>query len=193
LECSFHVLLSLPEKGGSTLKTRAKKAGIVSDLNERFARAKGAVLAEFSGLSVEEMTSLRVTLRKSDVDFKVLKNTLARQAAEGTPSASLASGLKGQVGVALGYDDPVALAKAVLDFAKSREDRFRVRMGVIEGKPCDAAQLKAVASLPSREVLLGQMAGTFQAPVQKMAGLLMNTVTRFAYALEALKERKAQA
>jgi len=137
------------------------------------------------------MANFRVSLRKSGLDFKVVKNTLARQAVAGTAAEPLRDSLTGQVGVALGYDDPVALAKSVFDFAKARDGKFSVRAGVIEGKACDATTLKSVATLPSREVLLGQMAGTFQAPTQKLAGLLANTVNRFAFALHALKEQKA--
>lgn len=137
------------------------------------------------------MAEFRVSLRKSGLDFKVVKNTLARQAVEGTAAEPIRESLTGQVGVALAYDDPVVLAKSVFDFAKPRAERFSVRMGVIEGKACDATTLKAVATLPGREVLLGQMAGAFQAPTQKLVGLMANTVNRFAFALHALKEQKA--
>jgi len=166
---------------------------IVADLADRFNRATGAIVAEFRGLSVEEMRGFRGALRKADLDFKVVKNTLARRAVAGTPVEPIRDGLSGQVGVALGYDDPVVLAKSVLEFAKANDEKFRVRLGVIEGKPCDAAMLASVAKLPGRDVLLGQVAGMFQAPGQKLAGLLANTVNRFAFALHALKEKKEAA
>ena len=88
-------------------------------------------------------------------------------------------------------DDPVVLAKTVMDYAKTKADKFTVKAGMIKGKLCTAEQLKAVAALPSREILLSQMAGAFQAPAQKLAALMANTVTRFAFALEALKAKKA--
>lgn len=130
-------------------------------------------------------------MKKANLEFKVVKNTLARRAAADTAVEPLVENLKGQVAVSLGYDDPIALAKSVMDYAKAREENFSVRMGIIEGKLCDAAQLKAVASLPGREALLGQMAAAMQAPAQKLAGLLANTVNRLAFALHALKEQKA--
>ncbi len=182
---------SLPWKGGSVLKTKEEKAEIISDLKDRFTRAKGAVVAEYSGLTVENLTELRVSFNKSDLDFTVVKNTLARKALEGTPTALIHDSLTGQVAVAMGYDDPVVLAKAVLDYAKSKEETFKIRMGLIEGKVCNLDQLKSVALLPGRDVLLGQLAGVMQAPTQKLAGLMANTITRFAYALEALKAQKA--
>ncbi len=183
--------MSLPWKGGSALKTKAEKAEIIADLKDRFTRAKGAVVAEYNGLTVEDLTELRVLFNKSNLDFRVVKNTLARKALEDTPTALIKESLTGQVAVALGYDDPVVLSKTVLDYAKSKEDQFKVRMGVIEGEICSFDQLKAVALLPGRDVLLGKLAGAMQAPAQKLAGLMANTVTRFAYALEALKAQKA--
>lgn len=185
------VLVSLPWKGGSILKTKEEKAEIIADLKDRFTRAKGAVVAEYSGLTVEDLTELRVSFNKSNLDFRVVKNTLARKAVEDTSTALIRDSLTGQVAVALGYDDPVVLTKAVLDYAKTKEEQFKVRMGVIEGESCSLDQLKAVALLPGREVLLGTLAGAMQAPAQKLAGLMANTVTRFAHALEALKTRKA--
>jgi len=183
--------VSLPWKGGSILKTKEEKAKIIADLKDRFTRAKSAVVAEYSGLTVEDLTELRVSFNKSNLDFRVVKNTLARKAVEDTSTALIRDSLTGQVAVALGYDDPVVLTKAVLDYAKAKEEQFKVRMGVIEGKSCSLDQLKAVALLPGRDVLLGTLAGAMQAPAQKLAGLMANTVTRFAYALEALKAQKA--
>jgi len=147
-------------------------------------------VAEYKGLTVEDITNLRVSLKKTNLDFKVVKNTLAKRAAEGTALAKLGDSLSGQVGIAIGYDDPVALTKAVLDYAKTKPDKFNIRAGIIEGGLCGVEDLKSVASLPGREVLLGQIAGALQAPTQKMAGLLANTVTRFAFALEALRAQK---
>jgi len=182
---------SLSEKGGSTLKTREDKEQIVAGLKDRFERAKGAILAEYTGLTVEDITELRTSMKRANLEFKVVKNTLAKRAAADTSVEALVEGLKGQVALSLGYDDPIALAKSVMDYAKARENNFFVRKGIIEGKICDAMQLKAVASLPGREALLGQMAAAMQAPAQKLGSLLANTVNRLAFALHALKEQKA--
>jgi len=185
--------VSLPEKGGSTLKTKEQKSVIIGELKDGFSRAKGAIVTECKGLTVQEVTDLRVLLRKAGLDLRVVKNTLARRAVEDTPNAPIREELTGQVAVALGYDDPVVLAKSVLDYAKTNEAKFKIRSGVIEGQFCSAERLKAVASLPSREILLSQMAGAFQAPAQKLAALMANTITRMGWALEALKAKKAEA
>jgi len=185
--------VSLPEKGGSTLKTKEQKSAIIEDLKDGFSRAKGAIVTECSGMTVQEVTDLRVLLKKAGLDFRVVKNTLARRAVEDTPNVPIREDFTGQVAVALGYDDPVVLAKSVLDYAKTNEAKFKIRSGVIEGKACSAEKLKAVASLPSRDILLSQMAGAFQAPAQKLAALMANTITRMGWALEALKAKKAEA
>jgi len=177
-------------EGGSTLN-KAEKARVVEDLNSRFARAKGVVVAEYKGLTVAETNAMRGSLRDAGLEFSVVKNTLAKRAAEGTPCEPLRDTLKGPVGVALGFEDPVVLAKKVLEFAKTNE-LFRPMGAVIEGRACDVDSLKAVAALPAREVMLSQIAGLFQAPAQKTARLLQATVVRFGYALNALQAKREE-
>jgi large subunit ribosomal protein L10 len=150
------------------------------------------VLTDYKGLSVAEITELRESLRKEDVEYKVVKNTLARIASEGTPAEPAREHIKGPVGIALGYNDAAQVAKSPIEFAKTNE-KFEVLGGVIDGIYFDLAALKKVAELPSREVLLSMMAGTFNAPASKMVGLLNATVARLGYALNALKDQKAAA
>jgi large subunit ribosomal protein L10 len=97
----------------------------------------------------------------------------------------------GPTGLAFGYDDPVAAAKKVLEFA-AKNDKFKVKSGVIEGKLYSTDEIKEVSKLPSKTVLLSMLAGTFQAPATKLAGLLNATVVQLAYALEAVKNKKTQ-
>lgn len=169
---------------------KAQKQEQIDALREKLISAKAAILTDYKGLSVAEITALRNELRKSGLEYKVVKNTLAIRAAEGTDKSSLKEHLQGPTGLLLGFGDPVAPAKAITEFAK-KNDKLKVRAGVVEGQFADAAMLKSIASLPSREQLLSQMAAGFQAPATKMARLLSATVARLGYAFSALKEKKA--
>lgn len=159
-------------------------------LKEKFARAAGVVLTEYKGLTVEQMTDLRGALREADVEYRVVKNTLARIASDGTSLEHVRENFTGPVGVALTYGDVALMTKSVLEYAK-KNGTFKVTCGVIEGRPVSEAELQQIAALPPREVLLGVMAGTFQAPAAKLARLLEATVVRLGYALGALKEQKS--
>lgn len=167
-----------------------QKKVLIDELHGKFVSAKAAILTEYKGLTVAQITELRNELRKSQVEYKVVKNTLAIRAAAGTDKESLTSHLNGPTGLVLGFGDPVAPAKAIMEYAKKQE-KLKVRVGVVEGQFADMDALKAIASLPSREELLSRMAGTFQAPASKMARLLNATVAQLGYALSALKEKKA--
>lgn len=149
------------------------------------------VITEYKGMTVAEMNDFRNALRKSSIEYRVIKNTLARIASAETPIAPAKDNFAGPVGVALGYDDPVSVAKAVLDYAK-KNDKLKISSGIIEGELCDGAKLKSIALLPPREVLLGILAGCMQAPASKLARLLSATITQMGYALNALKEKRAK-
>jgi large subunit ribosomal protein L10 len=149
------------------------------------------VITEYKGMSVAEMNDFRDSLREASIEYKVIKNTLARIASEETPAAPARDSFTGPVGVALGYDDPVSVAKAVLDFAKKNE-KLKIMSGIIEGELLDAARLKSISQLPPREVLLSMLAGGMQAPSGKLARLLSATLTQMGYAMNALREKRAQ-
>ncbi|MCK4911705.1 MAG: 50S ribosomal protein L10 [Thermodesulfovibrionales bacterium] len=178
-------------KGGIKLD-KQQKAQAVEALKDRLTRAKGLVLTGYKGMTVGEITELREALRKDELEYKVVKNTLARIATEGTPAEPAKEHITGPIGMALGYTDAAQVAKSTIEFAK-KNDKFKVLGGVIEGAYCDAAAIKKIADLPSREVLLSMMAGTFNAPATKLAGLLNATVARLGYALSSLKDQKAAA
>lgn len=150
------------------------------------------MLTEYKGMTVAEVTEMRDALRAASIEFKVVKNTLARIASEGTPAASAKGSFKGPLAVAIDYGDPARVAKEVLAFSRKNE-KLKVMGGVLEGEFCDPARLKAFSELPPRDVLLGMMAGTMQAPAGKFAQLLVASVSRFAYAVNALKEKRAGA
>ena len=128
-------------------------------------------------------------LRGSSLEYSVVKNTLAKIASRDTCMDVAADSLKGPVGIAIGYDDPVLVLKKVLEFKKTNE-KFQIKGAVVEGKFCGPDAVKEIADLPSREILLSMLAGAFQAPMSKLAGALAATVTTFAYAMESLKSKK---
>ncbi|NOZ25759.1 MAG: 50S ribosomal protein L10 [Nitrospirae bacterium] len=173
------------------MKTRKQKAEELDALKERFQRAKGVVFTDYKGLTVAQISEMRRLLKASEIEYRVVKNTLARIAAEETPVAVAKDQFTGPVGIAIGYDDPVIVAKKVLEYAKQNET-FGVRGGVIEGKLVDLDALKSVATLPSRDVQLAMLAGAMAAPMSKMASLLQATIQRFGYALSALRDKKGQ-
>lgn len=140
-------------------------------------------------MTVAELTELRGILAKSSLEYRVVKNTLARIASQDTGIAAATAEFKGPVGVAIGYDDPVLVVKKLLEYAKTNE-KIKIKSAVVEGRLCSQGEIKEIAALPSREVLLSMLAGTLQAPLSKLAGALNATVTSFAYAVESLKSKK---
>jgi large subunit ribosomal protein L10 len=172
-----------------TLNKEEKKQ-MVSELQGKFEKAKGIIFTDYRGLNVEEITGLRNSLRSSDIEYRVVKNTLAKRAAEGTSVDIAKDVFLGPIGIAVSYDDPVVLAKKVLEFNKSN-NKLEVRGAVIEGSTCSPEQLKSIAALPPREVQLSMLVGAIQAPVSKLARLLNSTIAQFAYAMEALKNNKS--
>jgi len=172
----------------NTLK-REEKVRVVSELQDKFQRAKGIIFTDYRGLTVQEMSELRSKLRASALEYKVVKNTLAKRAAEGTPVESTVDVFSGPVGVAFGYEDPVILAKEVLEFVKTNE-KLKIKGGVIEGGVCNAKELDAISKLPPREVLMSIFVRTMQAPLVRFASALRATLLRFIYAMEALKQKR---
>jgi large subunit ribosomal protein L10 len=168
---------------------KEEKVRIVSELQSKFEKAQGIVFTDFRGLNVEEITGLRNSLRESAVEYRVVKNTLARRAAEGTSVEAARDVFEGPVAIAVSYDDPVVVVKKILEFSK-KNDKLEIKGGVIEGSACNVDQLKKIADLPSREVQLTMLVGAMQAPLRNLAGALNATVARFAFALEALRKQK---
>ncbi len=168
---------------------KEEKIRVVSELHEKFEKAKGVVFTDYRGLNVEEITGLRDSLRSAALEYRVIKNTLAKRAAEGTTLDALSDIFSGPLGLAIGYDDPVLLVKKVLEFNK-KNDKLEIKGGIVEGAVCSLEQMKVVSELPPKEVQLAMLAGAMQAPATKLAGLLNSTVTQFAYAIEALKNKR---
>jgi large subunit ribosomal protein L10 len=142
-------------------------------------------------MTVSELSELRQILRENKFQYKVVKNTLARIASEGTPVSIAKDSFKGPMGIAISYDDPILTVKKVLEYSKKNE-KLKVKGAIIEGKMCDPDELKVVAEMPPRSVLLSMLAGCFAAPLTKMANALNATIAKFAYVLEAVKNKKSE-
>lgn len=171
------------------LNLEAKKQ-LVEEIKERLQKIQGAVLADYRGLNVAEMTELRSKLREAGIEFKVLKNTLTRKAADEIGLEGLEPYLEGPTAIAFGIDDPVAPAKILSDFAKTHK-ALELKAGILENRVIDVKGIKALADLPSKEVLLAQVLAGMQSPMYGFAGSLQGVLRKFVYALDAVREKKA--
>ena len=168
---------------------REEKATSIAELREKLGDARGAVLTDFRGLSVAELTELRTLLRKNAVEYKVVKNTLAKLAVKETGLAELAPYLEGPTGIAISRGNPVAASKAVTTWAKGRQS-FSVKGGIVEGRVVGPREIADLADLPPREVLLARMAGAFQAPLAGLVQVLSASLRGLANVLEQVRQRK---
>jgi large subunit ribosomal protein L10 len=170
----------------------AAKAETIQEIRQRLDGATATVLTEYRGLTVQQLSELRKQLKAASAEYRVVKNRLARVAIEGSPLASLRPHLTGPIGVVIGRRDPAAVAKTLQGFARVNP-AFQVRVGVIHGQLLDPQGLKAVADLPSREVLRGQIVGVLQGPLAQLVGLLQAPQRELAFVLaERGKEAPAE-
>lgn len=170
-------------------KIRPDKVATVDEVKSRVDSTSTAVVTEYRGLTVAEISKLRRQLRTLNADFKVYKNTLVRRAISGTQVESLTEFLEGPTAIAFVDGDVSAVAKALRDFAKE-SPKLIVKGGVVDGKSLSFKDLAALADLPSRDVLLAQFAGLLASPLRTMAGLLKAVPQNFAYGLSALLDSK---
>jgi large subunit ribosomal protein L10 len=155
---------------------REDKQAVVAEISAQVARAQTIVLAEYRGIAVGDLTKLRAKAREQKVYLRVLKNTLARRAVEGTAFAALAEQMTGPLIYGIS-EDAVGAAKVVNDFARTN-DKLVIRSGAFEGKVLDKAEVQALANIPSREELLAKLLGVMQAPVSGFARALAALATK---------------
>ncbi len=170
-----------------SLNIEQKKA-VVAEVAEQFKAAQAAVLAEYRGLSVAQMTELRKKARQSQVYLRVVKNTLAERAVEGSTFEVLREQFSGPLALAISKD-PVAVAKLLSEFAKDNEP-LKIRIGAMSGKLMSLDQVQALAKLPSREQLLATLVGTLQAPITKFVRTLNEVPAKFVRTLAAVRDAK---
>ena len=153
--------------------TRAQKETSIDELRDRFGRAVSVIVADYRGLTVQQVEDLRVRLHDAEgqFEYRVAKNTLLRRAVEGSPAEGLVEHFQGPTSVAFSFEEPVALARVLVGYAKDNQ-AFEIKGGVLEGRAVDTQEIATLATLPSLPELRAKLLGLFQAPAQKIAAVL---------------------
>ncbi len=166
---------------------RNEKERLVAELKDKLAGATALYYTDFTGLNVKKMTDLRRRFRKAGVEYVVIKNTLALRAVN--ESGLAGERLKGPTGIVVGKD-AVAAAKVLTDFAREFEQKPEIKGGMLDGKSIDTAQVRKLASLPSREQMLAELGAGMQSPIASLIGAMNGLMGMFAGALEALRTQR---
>ena len=173
------------------------KIAVVAELKEHLASAKGAVLTGYRGLTVAQDTELRKSLRAAGVNYHVVKNTLLAIAAKDAGLDDLVPYLNGTTALAFSTEDAIAPAKVISEFIKKNKledkDVLVEKAGIVDGKVIGADDVKALANLPSREVLLAKLLGSMKAPISNTVGVLSGVIRNAVYVLDAVREQKEKA
>lgn len=169
--------------------TLNKKRAVVDEISLKMKAAKAMVFADYRGLTVEQDTEMRSALRKAGVDYKVVKNTLSRFAANQNNLSGLDTFFNGPTAMASSETDPVAPAKILSEYAK-KYDKLELKVGVVEGKIIDVEGIKSLANLPPREVLIAQVLGGLNAPISGLVNVLNGNLRGLVVALQAIADQK---
>jgi len=175
------------------MKTRKQKQEDLEALAEQFKNAHAAMLVSFKNMTVAKDQELRRQLRDAGVSYSVVKNTLARKAAAGTPLEPLADEFKGVTGVALSTTDPVGLSKAISKFTKANAEIFSFKVGLVEGKVLELKQVEAIANLPSREELVSKMLFLINAQAQRLVTVIQAVPRNLAVVMDQVRAQKEAA
>ncbi|MDH7499852.1 MAG: 50S ribosomal protein L10 [candidate division NC10 bacterium] len=167
----------------------AKKETEVKQLQERFRSAKTAILTDFRGLSVADMTALRNLLRKSNIEYRVIKNRLAKIAVQDTPFAGLDPLLSGPTAIALAREDPAAASRLLSQFVRTNE-HLGIRGGIIEGRLYRKEEILAIAELPPREILISQVVSAVASPLSGFLRVLRAPLVQLLGTLDAIRSQK---
>jgi large subunit ribosomal protein L10 len=169
---------------------KAQKTETVADLSQRFGRASMTLISEYKGITAADSTELRRRLRAVRGELRVAKNTLVRRAIRDTNFAGLDSQLGGPVGLIFSFEDPIAVAKAVTSFREAG-DRFKLRGGVIDGKPLSREEVQELANMPPKEVVMAQLLGLLQAPASALVRLINEPGSALARVIDAIGKKNA--
>jgi len=172
------------------MKTKAQKQKDLEALIEQFKNANAAMLVGFQGMTVQKDQELRNQLREAGVSYEVVKNTLARKAAEGTVLEQAADQFKGVTAVALSQQDPVGLSKAIAKFTKANPEIFKFKVGIVEGKVVALRDVEAIASLPSREELISKIMFLLNAQAQRLATVTQAVARNLAIVIDQVRAQK---
>lgn len=168
-----------------------EKKKAVSELNEKFNEARSLVITDYIGLDVAEMTELRNKLRDAGVDYKVVKNTLARIAADRAELNEISEYFKGPTAIAFGVDDVVAPAKVLVDFAEEHEV-LEIRAGFLNGEVISVDKVESLANIPSREELLAKAFASMKSPISNLVNVLNGNLRDLVQVLNKIKEEKEE-
>ncbi len=171
------------------MSTKAFKEDKISQMKEKVDKAQVAIVTEYKGLSVEEITNLRRALQKEGGDYMVTKNTLAKLAIKGTPYEVLAETLKGPIAIAFGFNDQVAPAKALSKFIKDTK-KGEIIAAAMDGRLMSADEAKALATLPSKEEIYAKMLGCINSPASGIANSVNAVMSSLVRAVAAVRDQK---
>ena len=171
------------------MSVRTEKEAVVKEVKEKLERAKSAVLTDYRGLNVAESNQLRKKLREADVEYRVIKNTMARFAVKELGLDDLTPHLEGPTAIAFSYEDPAAAPKILTEFAKTSK-KLTIKVGLIEGKVIDENDVMTLAELPSREVLLSMVLSAMQSPITSWVSVLAAPIRNLGYALDGIRQQK---
>ena len=166
-----------------------EKETAVKEIAEKIRESKSVFLTDYKGLNVQEISNLRRSFREASVEYKVVKNTLTKLSAKEAGFEELNDYLEGPTAMAFGLDDPAAPAKVIKEFTK-KNDKLTVKACLFEGTLLGEDQLSNLASLPSRDEVVGQLAGVLNAPISNLAFALNGILSQVVYALNAVKNQK---
>ena len=167
----------------------AEKVAAVERMTKQLSEAKSVYLTEFSGLNVEQITELRRAFSGVQVEYKVVKNTLAKLSAKEAGCEDIVEHLNGPIAIAFGMEDPVAPAKVIKEFSKKNE-KLKLKACLFEGVLFGDDKLDQIAGLPTRDEVLAQVCGVLNAPIANLAFALNGVISKFVYAVNAVKEQK---
>ncbi len=170
---------------------KTEKQDVVARLREQFTSSSSAICVDFRNVNVTKITQFRRELRELSVDYQVVKNTMARRAIADTAFRELDQFLLGPTGVVFCPDEVAASAKVVTKFADEAEDSLRIKGGIVEGTLCDAAGIRKVATLPSRQELLAHLVASLQSPMSNLVGALQGIIRECVYTLQAIAEKRS--
>ena len=174
------------------MATKAYKSNKIEQIKEKMLKAKVAVVTDYRGLSVEQITKLRRELQKEGGDYMVTKNTLAKIAVKGTEFEALTAVFKGPVALAIGFEDQVSPARIMTNFIKLAK-KGEILAAVLDGKLFSAEEAKALATMPSREELYAKMLGCINSPASGIANTTNGVLTKLVRAMDAVREQKESA
>ncbi|HNU74582.1 MAG: 50S ribosomal protein L10 [Deltaproteobacteria bacterium ADurb.BinA179] len=170
---------------------RTDKEVLVNQLHDELGKSQAVFVTDYMGLNVEKLTQLRKSIKDAGGKYRVVKNTLLNRAAHDTPVAKLDASFAGPTAIAIALNDPVSIAKVLVNFAKDNE-QLEIQAGVLGSQLLDENGIQALAKMPGKEVLLAKMLGSLNAPVSNFVGVFAALLRQLVYVLKAVEEQKRQ-